>query len=42
LSDVQRAVALALNAQAVGDDLLWVFRVLEDVLIGDRGHGLAG
>jgi hypothetical protein len=42
VEDVQRAVALALNAQAVGDDLLRVLRVLEDVLIGDRGHGLAG
>ena len=39
---VEGAVALALHAQAVGDDLPWVFRVLEDVLVGDRGHGLAG
>jgi hypothetical protein len=39
---VEGAVALALHAQAVGDDLRGFFRVLEDVLIGDRGHGLAG
>ena len=42
VEDIQRAVALTLNAQAVGDDLLRVLGVLENVLIGDAGQCLAG
>ena len=39
---VQRAVTLALHAQAIGHDLLGVLRVLEDIFSADGGVGSAG
>ena len=42
IQGIERAIALALDAQTVGDDLPGVFRVLENLLIGHGRHGLAG
>ncbi|MNG96424.1 hypothetical protein D3C79_554900 [compost metagenome] len=42
IEQVQRAVALALHAQAIGHDLLRVLRVLEDFFIADSGVSRAG
>ena len=39
IDDVQRAVALALNAKTVGNDLLRVLGIVENILIG---HGCQG
>ncbi|MNS68557.1 hypothetical protein D3C72_1018410 [compost metagenome] len=42
IEQVQRAVALALHAQAIGHDLLRVLRVLENFFIADSGVGCTG
>ncbi|MCY1421433.1 hypothetical protein D9M71_370900 [compost metagenome] len=38
---IQGAVALALQAQAIGHHLVGGFGVIEDVLVGDTGQGQA-
>ncbi|MNM92608.1 hypothetical protein D3C81_1049460 [compost metagenome] len=42
VENIQRAVALPLNAEAVGHDLFRVLRILENVLVGNPGQCLAG